>query len=102
MSISHLFLLYSYYVNISPFHTKHLLFLFFFWYMCTITKLLSTFRGDYTMNNTAAISADMLIELACKQQSSDIQFYPDPIHDETKIYYRILGKRKYIKTIKQA
>lgn len=60
------------------------------------------FRGGDTLNKTTATSANMLLEHACKQQSSDIHFYPDPIHDETKIYYRILGKRKYIKTIKQA
>lgn len=65
-------------------------------------KLICVLQGSDTLNKTTATSANMLLEHACKQQSSDIHFYPDPIHDVTKIYYRILGKRKYIKSIKQA
>lgn len=51
------------------------------------------------MNKTTAQIANKLLEHACEQQSSDIHFYPDPIHDETKVYYRLLGKRTYIQTI---
>jgi len=54
------------------------------------------------MNDTTTAMAKKLLEHACQQHSSDIHFYPNPITDETKIYYRILGKRTYIKTIKNA
>lgn len=54
------------------------------------------------MNKTTASIANQILNNACDQHSSDVHFYPDPIHNETRIYYRILGKRKYIKTIKHA
>lgn len=54
------------------------------------------------MNKTTATIANKLLEHACQRNSSDIHFYPDPIRDETKIYYRLLGKRTYIRTIKHS
>lgn len=51
------------------------------------------------MNKTTATIANKLLEHACQKNSSDIHFYPNPTKDETKIYYRLLGKRTYIKTI---
>src|SRR5699024_12119896 len=85
ISISPLFLFYSYYVNISSFHTKHLLFLFFFCRMWTIPKLMCAFRPGYTLSKTTATSANMLLEDGCKQQSSDIHSYPRPIRVRTKV-----------------
>lgn len=54
------------------------------------------------MNKTTASIANKLLEHACHKQSSDIHFHPNPMTDETKIFYRILGKRTYIRTIKNA
>ena len=58
--------------------------------------------GGDTLNKTTASIANKLLEHACQQHSSDIHFYPDPIYGETKIYYRLLGKRTYIRTIKHS
>lgn len=51
------------------------------------------------MTNLAATFTDELLEEACLEKASDIHFYPLPNEGKTYIYFRILGKRKLIRSI---
>src|SRR5699024_11422689 len=47
-------------------------------------------------------SSDLkFLEEACKKQASDIHFYPSHDEDHVDIFYRLLGKRVYIRSIKK-
>lgn len=52
------------------------------------------------MPNPAATIANKLLEDACQKNASDIHFYPFPNKDKINVYYRLLGTRTFIKTIK--
>lgn len=52
------------------------------------------------INRTEKITRKFLEE-ACKKQASDIHFYPSHDEDHVDIFYRLLGKRVYIRSIKK-
>lgn len=60
------------------------------------------FKGVYYMSNEAAIFAKNVLEDAFKHNVSDIHFHPLPDLDYVAIFYRELGKRKYIRDITKA
>lgn len=51
------------------------------------------------MNNTTATFANKLLEKACRENASDIHFYPFTEKNKINIYFRLLGKRTFIRTI---
>lgn len=57
--------------------------------------------GECVTNHTETF-AYKLLDDACKRKTSDIHFHPFPDKDKIDIYYRLLGKRTYIRTIKSS
>lgn len=49
------------------------------------------------MNNHATSLSEKLLSAACQMYATDIHFYP--FTDDTKIYFRIHGKRMYYQSI---
>lgn len=54
------------------------------------------------MINPSAAFANKLLENACEKRASDIHFYPLPNKDKINIYYRLLGKRTFIRSINKS
>lgn len=43
--------------------------------------------------------AETLLKNACRRNASDIHFYPIPNSDQVAVYFRLLGKRTFVKQI---
>src|SRR5699024_10375839 len=56
-------------------------------------------KGGERLHNTTATFVDRLLEKACKEDASDIHFYPLTDKGQINIYFRLLGNHTYIKTI---
>ncbi|HLQ83946.1 MAG TPA: competence type IV pilus ATPase ComGA [Pseudogracilibacillus sp.] len=52
------------------------------------------------MNDTTSI-ANQFLEKACKKGASDIHFHPNPETNKVQVYFRLLGKRVFVKNIQR-
>src|SRR5699024_1703506 len=55
---------------------------------------------DTKMNDTTSI-ANQFLEKACKKGASDIHFHPNPETNKVQVYFRLLGKRVFVKNIQR-
>lgn len=58
--------------------------------------------GGETLTNPAATFITNLLNDACSKNASDIHFYPFPDEDKTNVYYRLLGKREFLRSINKS
>lgn len=56
-------------------------------------------KGGDVLNHPTMTIAETLLEKACRENASDIHFYPIPNTTHVIVYFRLLGKRTFIKQI---
>lgn len=56
-------------------------------------------RGVELIVDETKSLANKFIEKACQEEASDIHFHPNPDKDNVQVYFRLLGKRVFIKDI---
>ena len=66
-------------------------------YIIIINKCCSI-KGGGRLTNPAATYVKKLLEHACSVNASDIHFHPLPNKDKINVYYRIFGKRHFIRS----